>query len=93
MYFTVFDIQDFYPSITEKLLKDALTFAQRYIEIKQNKLDLIFHTRKSLLYCNDTPWIKKKKKGNKEFNVTMGSNDEAETCNILGLFLLYSIGE
>ena len=30
----IFDIQEFYPSITEKLLKDALAFAQRYVEIK-----------------------------------------------------------
>ena len=81
--FTVFDIQQFYPSITEKLLKDAVAFAQRYVEIKQNELDLIFHTRKSLLYCKDTPWIKKE--GNGEFDVTMGSNDGAEdvrTCRI-----------
>ena len=27
--FTVFDIQEFYPLITEKLLKDALVFAQK----------------------------------------------------------------
>ena len=47
--FTIFDIQEFYPSITEKLLKHVLAFAQRYVEIKQNELDLIFHTRKSLL--------------------------------------------
>ena len=26
--FTVFDVQEFYPSITEKLLKDTLAFAQ-----------------------------------------------------------------
>ena len=32
--FTVFDIQKFYPSITENLLKDALAFAQTYVEIK-----------------------------------------------------------
>ena len=69
--FTVLDIQEFYPSITENLLKDALAIAQRYVEIEQNKLDLLFHTRKSLLYCKDTPWIKK---GNGEFDVTMGSN-------------------
>ena len=60
--FTVFEIQEFYPSITEKLLKDAPTFAQRYVEIKQNELDLIFHTRKSLLYCKDTPFYKKRRK-------------------------------
>ena len=86
--FTVFDIQEFYPSITKKLLKDALAFAQRYVNNKQNEFDLIFHTRKSLLYCKDTPWIKKE--GNGEFDVTMGSNNGAERCKILGLFLLYS---
>ena len=89
--FTVFDIQEFYPSITEKLLKDALAFAQRNVEIKQNELDLIFHIQKSLLYCKDTPWIKKE--GDGEFDVTMGSNEGAETCELVGLFLLYSIGE
>ena len=59
--------------------------------MKQNELDLIFHTQKSLLYCKDTPWIKKD--GNREFNVTMASNDRAETCELVGLFLLYRIGE
>ena len=72
-------------------MKDAVAFAQRYVEIKQNELDLIFHTRKSLLYCKDTPWIKKE--GNGEFDVKMGSNDGAETCELVGLILLYSIGE
>ena len=75
----------------KKLLKVNLAFAQRYIEIKQNELDLIFHTRKSLPYCKDTPWVKKE--GNGEFDVTMGINDGAETCKIVGLFLSYSVGE
>ena len=43
--FTVFDIQEFYPSITEKLLKDTLAFAQRYVNIEPNELELIFHAR------------------------------------------------
>ena len=89
--FTVFDIQEFYPSITEKLLKDTLAFAQRYVNIELNDLELIFHARRSLLYCKDTAWLKKE--GNGKFDVTMGSNDGAETCEIVGLFLLYSIGE
>ena len=82
-------------------MKDVRAFAQRHVKIKQNELDLIFHTRKSLPYCKDkktiscfflsTPWIKKE--GNGEFDVTMGSNDGAETCELVGLFLLYSIGE
>ena len=79
--FTAFDIQQFYPSITEK--------DERCPSLC--KLDLIFHTRKSLLYCKNTPWIKKG--GNGEFDVTMGSNDGAEMCKLVELFLLYSIGE
>ena len=46
--FTVFNIQEFYPSIKEKL-KDGLVFAQKYVEIKQKELDLIFPAHKSLL--------------------------------------------
>ena len=46
------------------MLKDALALAQRYLEIKQNELDLIFHTQKSLLYCKNTQWIKKKETEN-----------------------------
>ena len=34
-----------------------------------------------------------KKNENREFNVTMASNDRAETCELVGLFLLYRIGE
>ena len=70
-------------------MKDALAFAQRHLQIMQNERDLIFHTRKSLLYCKDTPWTKKE--GDREFAVTMGSNDRAQTCELVGLFLLYSI--
>ena len=67
-------------------MKDVLAFAQRHVEIKQNELDLIFQTRKSLPYCKNTPWIKKE--GNGEFDVTMGSNDGAETCKLVGLYCI-----
>ena len=67
-----------------KTVERSLAFAQRYLEIKQNELNLIFHTRKCLLYCKDIPWIKKE--GNREFDVTMGSNDVAETCEFVGFF-------
>ena len=38
--FTVFNIQEFYASVMEKLMKDALIFAQRYVA-KLNKTNLI----------------------------------------------------
>ena len=62
--FTVFDIQEFYPSITEKLLKDTLAFAERYVNIEPNELELIFHARRSLLYCKDTAGLRRKETGN-----------------------------
>ena len=36
--FVVFDIENFYPSISEKLLKDALNFAKRKVKIKKSTL-------------------------------------------------------
>ena len=41
--FTVFDIQEFYPSITEKRLKDAVLFAQTHVNISQKDIEVIFH--------------------------------------------------
>ena len=76
--FTVFDIQEFYPSITEDLLKQALLFAQNSVSIPPKSLDVIFHSRKSLLYQNDNPWVKKNT--SVEFDVTMGSCDGADMC-------------
>ena len=51
-----------------------------------NSLDVIFHSRKSLLYHNDDPWVKKDT--SVEFDFTMGSYDSAEVCEIVGLFML-----
>ena len=83
---TVFDIQEFYPSITEDLLKQAILFAQNSVSIPPNGLDVIFHSRKSLLYQNDNPWVKKNT--SVEFDVTMGSYDGADMCEIVGLLML-----
>ena len=49
-------------------------------------IDFIFHSHKSLLYHIDDPWVKKDT--SVEFDVTMGSYDDAEVCEIVGLFML-----
>ena len=46
---------------------------------------LIMHTKQSLLYDGRDTWVKK---GDRNFDVGMGSYDGAETCDIVGLFLL-----
>ena len=46
------------------------------------------HCRKSLLFDNDTAWVKKT---NNMFDVPMGSFDGAEICELVGLFLLSTL--
>ena len=87
MSFLQFDIVEFYPSISEELLAQAIAFATQYTTLTQQK-NLIFQTKKTLLFNNGKTWVKKV---NKDFNVSMGSWDGAEVCEIVGLFLLSKI--
>ena len=48
-------------------------------------IDTIKHCRKSLLFSQNNVWVKK---DNPEFDVTMGSYDGAEICELVGLYLL-----
>ena len=74
-----FDIVDFYPSINKELLNKALAFAMSHVAISEDDLELINHTKSSLLFDGTSTW--KKKSG--VFDVTMGSYDGAECCEIL----------
>ena len=57
--FVCFDIVDFYPSITEKLLSDAIDFAAKYVNITSTDREIVMHAKKTLLFNNDVPWVKK----------------------------------
>ena len=46
--FFCFDVVDFYPSITEDLLKRALQFAKQYTTISDQEKDVILHSWKSM---------------------------------------------
>ena len=52
--FSQFDLVEFYPSITEKILKNALNFAANYIEISDSDRKLILRCRKSYLCSNNS---------------------------------------
>ena len=88
--FTVFDIKDFYPSIKESLLVEAIEFAKLHVEVKAEDLKTILHARKSLLFNAEHTWIKKE---GGLFDVTMGAYDGAEVCELVGTFLLSKIQE
>ena len=57
--FLKFDIVDFYPSITEKLLSVAISFAKLFTQIDDDAIQIIKHSRKSLLFNEKEAWIKK----------------------------------
>ena len=63
----------------------AIAFAEKHIAISDEDKELFLHTKKSFLFNDDQPWIKKE---NSSFDVTMGSYDGAETCELVDLYLL-----
>ena len=57
--FLVFDIVDFYPSISEALLKSSLEYAKQHTTISDEDVEIIMHSRKTLLSNGNEPWVKK----------------------------------
>ncbi len=86
--FVQFDIESFYPSISRDLLTKALIYAKTYVPVKESDSDIIYHSRKSLLFSESSSWVKKN--GNM-FDVKMGAYDGAEVCELVGLYLLSKI--
>ena len=70
------DVVEFYPSITENLLNEAINFAKNIAgaKITQEEKHIILHARKAFLFHRNPnngeviPWQKK----NGDFDVTMG---------------------
>ncbi len=89
--FISFDTVDFYPSISENLLDQALSWASNLAIITKDEISIIKHARKSLLFNDGKPWTKND--SNSLFVVTMGSYDGAEICELVGLFILNKLGQ
>ena len=84
--FIKFDIVDFYPSISKDLLLKAINFAISVTPIQDKFIETILHSRKALLFNKNDVWVKK---DNPDFDVTMGSYDGAEVCELVGLYIPY----
>ena len=76
---------DFYTSISEDQLTNAVNYASTVTSIDKKVVDIIMLSRKSLLFSNTGIWVKK---DNPNFDVTMGSFNGAEVCELVGLYLL-----
>ena len=84
--FIQFDIESFYPSIKKELSDNAILFAKTVTDISDEELNIKMKSRKTLLFNNEIPWVKKE--GNENFNVPMGCYDGDEVCEIVGSYLL-----
>jgi hypothetical protein len=89
--FLSFDIAEFYPSITKDLLDKAIDWAKNITHIPDQHKTIIYHARNSLLFNNKTPWVKRNNQS--LFDVTMGSYDGAEICELVGLFILNELSK
>ena len=84
--FIKFDITEFYSSITETILNKALLFTKQHHGISNDK-----HCHNSLLFSNNEVW--KKKHTESCFDVTVGSLDGAEVCELVGIYILCFIAK
>ena len=86
--FIQYDIEAYYPSISEHLVDKAIEFAKTFCPISDNQIAMIKTCRQSVLFGpGKEPWTKT----NTNFDVTMGSLDGAETSELIGLFMLNEI--
>ena len=87
--FSCFDICEFYPSISEDLLRRSLASARTLTDISDQEMDTILHARKSLLFSGGKNWVKNNRSS--LFDVTMGSFDGAEICDLVGAYVLATL--
>ena len=88
--FIKFDVISFYPSITKELLTNAIVWARNFTNITKKQENTILEAKKSLLYKDGEFWAKN---SGDFFDVTQGSYDGAETCELCGLFILNEISK
>ena len=91
--FKQLDIEEFYSSISKELLLEAMCnilcyiklYAKTLVNISDEEVNTIIHSRKFLLFNNTNIWIMKN--GDPDFDVIMGSFDCAELCELVGLYI------
>ena len=69
----------------------AIDHAQSFVTISKEEVKTIMHSRISLLFSDTSVWIKRE--GDSDFDVTMGSFDGAEICELVGVYILKVLGE
>ena len=89
LHFLNFDVVSFYPSISQKLFDETLSWAKQFHNFSEEDLSILRNSRKSFSFLNQQPWVKKH--NNNNFDVTMGAYDGAEVAELCGLYVLHKL--
>lgn len=89
--FIQFDIENYYNSIDQDLLDNALAYATTYTAMTFDEAAVVKLARKTLISFNGQLWARKDTQDG--FDVTMGSSDSAQVTDLIGLFLLNTIAD
>ena len=79
-------IVEFYPCISVEFFDRVICGQKNFVDIFDANITMIKHARKSVLFNREQPWVKRN--NDSMFDVTMGSFDGAEICELVGLFIL-----
>ena len=82
----MFNIERFYPLISENLFIKAIQFAKQMNEISVEDINLIMQARKTLLFSEALSWVEMER--NKDFHVSMGCFDGSEVCKLVVSYIL-----
>ena len=77
------------PSISEKLLRLSLEYAKQRTTVSEQEVEIIMHSRKTLLFDKNEPWVKRG--DSPMFDVAMGCYDGAKVCKVVGLYILHKL--
>ena len=88
--FIKFDVVEFYPSISKSLLRKALSFAKKFVNISELDVRIINNATKSVLLFDGSVWSKRRTSTQDDalFDITMGGFHGAEICELVGLYML-----
>ena len=67
------------------MLQKAIRFAKKHTYISPLTKQIILNSRKTILFDNGKPWVKK----DEVFDVSMGAFDGAEVAELVGLLMLH----
>ena len=81
----LFDIVDFYPSITKNILINSINYTRKYVDVTNEQYEIILACRKTVLKNNESTWVKS---GFDNFDVPIWSYDSSQIADLVGLYIL-----